>query len=264
MKPYPWVYLSPHLDDAVLSCGGRIWRQVQAGGRVLVVTAFSESPPPGARLSSFARELHTRWESQVEARGAINEHVATRRTEDLAALAYLGAEAAHWPYPDCIYRRSLDGRFLYPGEEALWGDVHPGDRGLIGELIGHLAVVPVAQGGEVYAPLEVSHHVDHQILRRAAEASGQTLTYYEDFPYAESPQAIQAALAETRGESEIVPLPEEALVAKINAIACYRSQVATFWADADHMAAQVRAFARRTGDGQPAERYWKSTWAGNG
>ena len=53
------VYLSPHLDDAVLSCGGMIHRQAQAGERVVVVTVCAGDPPPGP-LSDFARSLHER------------------------------------------------------------------------------------------------------------------------------------------------------------------------------------------------------------
>ena len=35
------VYLSPHLDDAVLSCGGAIHRAGAAGEAVLVITVFA-------------------------------------------------------------------------------------------------------------------------------------------------------------------------------------------------------------------------------
>ena len=54
---YPHVYLSPHLDDAVLSCGGLIHRQVVAGQRPLVVTIFAGTPPVDVELSDFARFL---------------------------------------------------------------------------------------------------------------------------------------------------------------------------------------------------------------
>ena len=55
-----WIYLSPHLDDAVLSCGGLIWEQVQLGERVEIWTIFA-GDPPAEMLTPFAEELHTRW-----------------------------------------------------------------------------------------------------------------------------------------------------------------------------------------------------------
>jgi LmbE family N-acetylglucosaminyl deacetylase len=243
------IYLSPHLDDAVLSCGGRMWQQVQAGDRVLAVTLFADVPAPGVPLSPFARELHARWDRSS---GTVH-----RRQEDVAALSALGVEAIHWPYADCIYRQAPDGRFLYANEEALWGEIHPEEKGLIEELAGRLAALPLAQEGTVYAPLGVGHHVDHRIVRRAAEVSKLTLIYYEEFPYAEDPRAVQAALARGPGRAQLIHISEEALEAKIAAIACYRSQLSTFWDSTAEMAAAVRAFAQRTGGAGPAERYWE-------
>jgi LmbE family N-acetylglucosaminyl deacetylase len=250
VNAYAHVYLSPHLDDAVLSCGGRIWQQVQAGERVLVVTVFSSAPAAGASFSPFAQELHARWGHPTDA-------VARRREEDLAALGRLGAEAIHWPYTDCIYRQTPEGHFPYASEAALWGDIHPAEEGLIIELAERMAALPLTRDGAVYAPLNVKHHVDHQITCRAAEVSGHPLTYYEEFPYAGEPQEVQAARVHRQGSAELILLSEQALEARIAAIACYRSQISTFWADVAEMATAVRTFAERTGNGRLAERYWK-------
>ena len=251
MNTYDHVYLSPHLDDAILSCGGTIWQQVRAGERVLVVTVFASAPGPGAPLSPFAQALHERWGHPADA-------VATRQQEDLAAVAILGARANHWPYTDCIYRQTSTGRFPYASREALFGEVHPGERGLVAGLAARLAALLQGQDGTaLYVPLGIGHHVDHQIVRQAAEASGHAPIAYEDFPYAEDPQAVQAVLAQERARARLVMLSAEAMEAKVAAIACYRSQISTFWADAGEMAASVRAFAGRTGGGVPAERYWE-------
>ena len=60
-----WIYISPHLDDAVLSCGGMIRQQVQQGERVQVWTVCAkENPYP--QLSEFAQTLHDRWETGNE------------------------------------------------------------------------------------------------------------------------------------------------------------------------------------------------------
>lgn len=245
MKPYSHIYISPHLDDAVLSCGGRIWQQTQAGERVLVVTIFASDPPPDTPLSPFAQALHTLWEHSDNA-------IARRREEDTEALALLGAKAIHWPYTDCIYRQSPSGDLFYPNWESLWGEVHPAEDELAAELAARLATLPLLSGGAVYAPLGIGHHVDHQITHRAA--SGRAPTCYEDFPYAGN---AQAAPEEGHWQEELSLLSEEALEARIAAIACYRSQISSFWADVAEMAAAVREFAERTGDGRPAERYWK-------
>lgn len=252
VNTYDHIYLSPHLDDAVLSCGGRIWKQAQAGQQVLVVTLFAGPPAPDAPLSPFARELHTRWGHQVDA-------VTRRQEEDRAALALLGAQAVHWPYTDCIYRRAPDGRFLYASEEALWGKVHSTEDDLVAELSARLATLPLSKHGQVYMPLAVGHHVDHQITRYAVEAWGRASIGYEDFPYAQDTQAVRTALAAgDQRRAELVPLPEQALKAKIGAIACYRSQISSLWSNETDMVAAVHGFAEQTGGGRLAERYWVS------
>jgi hypothetical protein len=110
--------------------------------------------------------------------------------------------------------------------------------------------------------------VDHQIVRCAASdvtataVPGSRVVFYEDYPYAQDPQAVKAVL-ELASESgaaewreELVPLTEAALEAKIAAIACYHSQLSTFWTSPTEMATAIRAFAEQTGSDGPAERYW--------
>jgi LmbE family N-acetylglucosaminyl deacetylase len=268
VKTRTHVYLSPHLDDAVLSCGGRIWQQAQAGERVLVVTIFAGVPSLDAPLSPFAQALHALW--------GLADAIAARREEDAAALALLQAEATYWPYLDCIYRRAPDGSFFCDSEEALFGEVHPAEGALIAKLAGRFRTLAREQGGTLYAPLAVGHHVDHQIVRRAV-AGIDDVVYYEDYPYAEKPEALGDVgqignlpyiFSEQQWQAELVALSPQALEAKIAAIACYSSQLeALGWADAAEMAAAVRtfagrafagrAFAERIGGDGPAERYWR-------
>lgn len=247
---YAHVYISPHLDDAVLSCAGRMWRQAQAAGRVAVVTLFAGAPDPASSFSAYAQELHARWGQPIDA-------IEERQKEDQEALAFLGVEAVHWHYRDCIYRRTPEGNYAYASEEALWDQIHPAEADLIQELAGRIGALPLVSDTALYVPLAVGRHVDHLMARRAAEGCGRALIYYEDFPYAKDPESVEAVLAEGRWTSELVPLSPEGLEAKIAAIARYRSQISTFWVDRGHMAASVRAFAERTGGGSPAERYWR-------
>jgi len=244
------IYVSPHLDDVVLSCGGRIWQQVNAGERVLVVTVFAGAPAPGAPLSPFARSLHQRW-------GHLADAGSVRQAEDRAALAVLGADAHHWPYTDCIYRLLPDGRFAYDSEESLWGEVHAQEAGLVAEVASRLAALPLAPGGMICGPLGIGHHVDHQLVRRAVAGIAHPSACYEDYPYAADPEKVQAELGTRAACADTVLLDERALAAKVAAIACYRSQLSTFWSSVEEMARQVRAYAVEVGGGQPAERYWR-------
>lgn len=242
---YEWIYFSPHLDDAALSCGGQIYAAAQRGERVLVVTITAGDPV--APVSEYAASLHTRWE--------LVDATAARRQEDLAACAILGAEAQHWDLPDCIYRVDAAGAPFYVSDDDIFGPVAAEEMALVDALAARMRALPAAR--QVVAPLTVGNHVDHALTRLAAErAFGvETLHYYEDYPYAQQPGKLDAvmAAAEWRWVAEVVPLDEAALQAKFAAVAAFRSQLSTFFRDRADMEAQIGGFAARVG----GERRWR-------
>jgi hypothetical protein len=223
------LYLSAHLDDAVLSCGGLIHKQVQARDRVVVVTICAGDPPPG-ELSPFAQELHQRW--GLEAARA----VAARRAEDLRALASLGAEAFHLPTPDCIYRADSAGRHLYASEQAIFGPLNSAEHVLARRVAEKISGLVHGLGRcHLYAPLGLGQ-------QKTGEGQLASLTRTPDG-------------RELVGEA--VPLEDANLAAQGQAIAHYTSQISTFWANSAEMEAALREFALRAGEGRLAERLWR-------
>ena len=61
-----WIFISPHLDDIALSCGGLVWELAHAGDQVSIWTICAGEPPV-APLSPFAESLHDRWQTGAEA-----------------------------------------------------------------------------------------------------------------------------------------------------------------------------------------------------
>lgn len=252
---YRHVYLSPHLDDAALSCGGAIGRQGEAGEGVLVVTICTGAPPPGGPFSDLARAFHAAWGlSPAEA-------VAARLREDEAAMAALGADALWVGELDAIYRHPA----AYAARETLFSAPAPDDpllpalRRLVGALRERLP------GATFYAPLGVGHHVDHQLTCGAAlEAAGEPLALYEDFPYVARAGELEARLAELAGPlSPQVAAADGAPARKLAAIGAYASQMAELAesqlgraaADGEALAIMVAAvedYGRRVG----GERVW--------
>lgn len=249
------IYLSPHLDDAVLSCGGTIYRQTQAGEAVLVVNVCA-GIPDYRDLSPFAREKHALW-------GDPEDAVAARRTEDREALTYLGARVTYWDYLDAIYR-TVEGEALYPSEAAVFGDVHPAEAELLQRLVEDIAALLEAHPrATLYVPLAIGHHVDHQLTRNAVlrlTAGGQRIRFYEDFPYVWwEPEELQQVLQELEAigdwDAEVFPIDVEA---KITAIACYRTQIEDLFGTPEAMAEGVRQYARDVASGEGyAERFWR-------
>ena len=243
---YAHVYLSPHLDDAVLSCGGLIHTQARTGQPPLVVTIFAGRPPADIGLSAFAQSQHLRW-------GSPEDVIATRWSEDRAALSVLGADYLRLNYLDCIYRGKEHGdepEWYYASEEAIFGPVHPSEQSLPVDLATILSeFIPPGEGATLYAPLTVGNHVDHQLAFFAAlilRSQGWQVRCYEDYPYVEAKGALSTALV-TRGVEHWHPtvmlLDEDAIEAKIEAIACYQSQLGVLFGSAEAMPDRVRNFA---------------------
>jgi len=244
---YRRIVLSPHLDDGPLSCGGAIHHWAAAGEPVLVVT-FMTGDPPAGDLSPFAHYQHAGW--QLPAR----EAYIVRRAEEVAALQVLGANFHHVGLLDCIYRAD-DAGFFYTSDEAIFGFTHPGDDRLAEEMARRLALLgPLKATTIVYAPLAVGNHIDHQLVRQAAERwRGRELIYYEDFPYVgdDAPVELDATPL-------LISLSKEDIEAKIKAIGCYRSQIRFLFGTRAKMAARVWDHCRRVaGENGWAERYWQ-------
>jgi LmbE family N-acetylglucosaminyl deacetylase len=217
-----WIYLSPHLDDVALSCGGLVWEQIQAKDSVSIWTICAGDPPPGP-LSPFAESLHTRW-------GAGREAIEQRRKEDIAACSRLGATYRHFSVPDCVYRLAPDSHeHLYTSEESLFGDLDPRETGLIHALRVELAN-SLPAGSQVVCPLSLGGHVDHHLTRAAASGLAHALWYYADYPYVLDAWDRLEQLERQGWKVMHYPISENGIAAWQTAVSEHASQISTFWA----------------------------------
>ena len=251
---YDHIYLSPHLDDAALSCGGSIARFVASGQPVLVVTICAGSPPAESAFSPFAQQLHRQWDLPPA------EAVRLRIQEDVEALEILGADCYLLDHLDAIYRMSD----AYVDDATLFGTVAPDDplaeslRERISALAAHY---PTAI---FYAPLGIGQHVDHQVAHDVAAEfvrSGLSMAFYEDVPYATVADALERRLAQVGGAEIFLPSVTDidaTLARKISAVESYRSQISTLFGDGERMARSVTAYAEglRPESGRYGERIW--------
>jgi LmbE family N-acetylglucosaminyl deacetylase len=229
----PAVFLSPHLDDAVLSCAA-LMRALATRASVTVVTAFSAaaSPPHTRAARTF---LH-----QCRASDAADLFTARRR-EDVEVLDGLGVRHVHLGHPDALFRRRRDpsgllrrvGRVLpelehrYPTFrfDIALGRVSRGDRQLLDEVSDQVRAL--SEDATVFAPLGVGRHVDHLLARAVGERLGAVL--YGDFPYTVRDPDAEAVAAGGRRPWAWT----DDLDARLPAIAGYRTQVDALFPDGE-------------------------------
>jgi LmbE family N-acetylglucosaminyl deacetylase len=209
------VILSPHFDDAVLSC----WQVLEAGKEVAVVNVFTASPAAGRPIPW--------WDRLTGARDSI-ARMAERRAEDRAALALAGCEALSLGLLDDQYREA---------------DIE--SAAVLERLRGALA-----PGSTLYAPAAMDAHPDHVLVRDAAlslAGEGWPLVLYADLPHAITAgwpswvtgertgsgadpddiwdRALAAAgLAVQRLGVRVRPLEPAVRARKLAAVDCYRTQ----------------------------------------
>lgn len=256
------IFISPHLDDIALSCGGFAHQCVQAGRKTVIVSVCTADAPPRAQLSPTALRIH-----DIEWRLGDHPYIV-RRAEDIRACNLLGAQAVHLNLLDAIYRYGADGKPYYL-EDFMGGRVMPADFATQGQQLQaslHALLTDLTHNQDKHAligivPLALGGHIDHVITRHSAEAVfaewGIPLSYYEDFPYAEKDDVLSRV--EMRGKtSHTVALSEADISARINAILCYTSQLeAVFHVEQppnvlEAVAKRVRRYVTHAN----GERYW--------
>jgi LmbE family N-acetylglucosaminyl deacetylase len=168
-----WIYLSPHLDDAVLSAGGLIYEQTKSGIPVEIWTFMCGYPPDG-KYSPFAEFLHAEWNFS-----SAHEGIRIRRQEDKRAAARVGASVLHFEFLDCIYRRGANGEWLYYDIST---PPRAEDAGLSSQIVEALST-RLMPDDVLVCQLSVGSHVDHVLVRQAAELLERPLLYDVDIPY---------------------------------------------------------------------------------
>lgn len=189
MKPV--LVVSPHLDDAVLSCG-----QFMAGRPgCVIVTVFAGAPDPGV-VTAYDRKCG--FATSAEA-------VESRRGEDHQAAAMLNATVEHLQFLDSQYRDSD------PDPAAISVAIHQ--------------VAAITKPEFVIGPLGLVHP-DHQIVGDAVRALRGPVYLYEELPYRiTAPDAAAARLDHDRTRVERAFIGDGPLHRKLSAAWCYRSQM---------------------------------------
>jgi LmbE family N-acetylglucosaminyl deacetylase len=231
-----WIYLSPHLDDAALSAGGWIYEQTQAGAPVEFWT-FMCGFPGSDDLSPFAQVLHFQWGMT-----SAEEVVRGRRREDLEAAKILGAAAVHFDFLDCIYRKGKNGEWLY---SDVFVEPHADDADYAAEIAKAISA-RLQPDDKLICQFGIGKHVDHVLMRRAAELLGRPLHYAADIPYlfkkGDELDSNRAGMKETA-----YPVGESGLRAWQEAIAAYASQISTLFETPEVMKSQIVDYCLQNG-----------------
>jgi LmbE family N-acetylglucosaminyl deacetylase len=244
------LILSPHLDDAVLSCPGYMQRRAP----VVIATVFSAS---GDSLQALYR---------------------ARRAEDRRAAGMLGASVAHLGFRDAPFRSPRYGSFC----GIVFGQAREYRGTVLAVAAKIAALIEKLRPVQVLAPLAVGNHVDHRAVRDAAlgTVDHRRLLFFEDRPYSLVRHQVRGVVSQPSGSldaeyfeaayvrsylgrtrpatvrakwSSVRPFPAKLqqaiqlrlkaaeVQAAVRAIQAYSTQVGHLFADQDELLGQYRS-----------------------
>jgi len=166
-----YLFLSPHLDDAVLSCALRLKLEKDAGKKIVVATLFSNGLPLPVNLDLYGG----------------------RRSEDRTALQILGVQ-------DHLYLGFSDAPFrnlFYHSFDRIILREHSNDSVFFKKLTESVLELYKEWSPEtIFLPLAVGTHIDHRLTHRlwSIFPPEVKIVFYEDRPYSFLPGSLALRL----------------------------------------------------------------------
>jgi LmbE family N-acetylglucosaminyl deacetylase len=177
--------VSPHIDDAILSCGIFMQRRRAAGDEILAVNIFSA--------------------------GTNSEN---RKKEEAAAEDVMGVTPYFLDELDAPDRN----RAAYGTDQGIFfGKLDPNDPA-IPRVTQRLADFFKEHNIELAIfPLAAGTHIDHRIAFEAGRRTkGVGVRFYEDRPYILWPGILQIRMQQVGGDAELPKITEEQMRASLN------------------------------------------------
>lgn len=238
MKKY--VILSPHLDDAVLSCGDYISYLIEQKCKVKVISVFAGNYNEKC-ISNLAKEFHSMCE-------LTNNIVEIRKKEDKKAMELLGCSCIHMEFMDCIYRYNTLGEFAYTDFCQIYeSNVNEGEE-IVQKIISSIHKV-ISDADVILSPLAIGNHIDHMIVSYAArkleKICPKKMIFYEDFPYVLHYKSSEWKDLVKDMKCKTIELRETFFINKLKAVECYLSQTRMLWNSEIEQMEQMKSFSKR-------------------
>ncbi len=181
-------FISPHLDDAVLSAGGLL-SYLAGKTDVTLVTVFTEA---GEKPYTMSAKGFLRYCGYTDAKKLFTD----RRLEDKEVAAKLGINTIHLGFIDGSFRRRTKNipftadiakripeiNHLYPlGRKLI--KIAGDDKQTVQEIQKKLLQAVTTKDSIVFCPVGSVKHMDHILTTKACTNIFQNLYFWTDFPY---------------------------------------------------------------------------------
>lgn len=167
------IVVSPHLDDAILSCYPMIRDWLAEGDVVELWTVMAGLPEADGLFPKYAMELASNHPLG---------YVQARQKEDLDVATELNIKAVHFSFLDAPFRADRVGVSIYPELHSLFNRVDLRELHLVNKIADALQQ-QLRSEDTLVAPSSICGHVDHILTRVACETLPNKILFYDEFPY---------------------------------------------------------------------------------
>ncbi len=188
MKDKNIYFISPHLDDAVFSCGSLLLNLIK-NNNVNVINVFTKAGNGKQTISANRFLKNCNFEDPIKL-------FEDRVNADKNLFKSIGVNVVNLDYTDALWRTKTGfvaktlGRVVpefmhvYPiyRLNIANGKISSYEINLIDEIAEKLKKI-IPKNSIVFCPFAYGSHVDHVIVRNACERVFEEIIYWSDFPY---------------------------------------------------------------------------------
>lgn len=197
-----FIFLSPHFDDAVLSCGLLLDSLQKNKKNILVVTVFTKASkkPYSKDAKVFVYKSGYKDAEELFAR---------REVENGNALRLFNAKYLHLDFTDAVFRKNN-----YWENQKL--------KKNLTQTINNIKTPPKTL---ILVPLGVGKHPDHLLINGLVKRMKTPTIFWEDFPYNTNPYFVKRFFRFNYKYREAFILKDSKNINKTKAIKMYKSQI---------------------------------------
>lgn len=240
-----YIFISPHLDDVALSCGGIIQTLCSNGHEVSIWTVFA-GIPENIIYTDFAESLHLRWKLTNK------NPILSRQKEDQKACQILGTNCKYFHFLDCIYRENEKGSPIIQKESDLFQNISGNQTNLVDEIANAINK-QLPSTSIIVSPFAIGNHIDHQLVKSALLKINIQLWFYADYPYVTKENSDFDETYIDNLEEEAFLLSEKSILMWKQSVSAYLSQISTFWNGTNEMFTKVDEYVQKGG----GKKLWK-------
>lgn len=193
-----FIFISPHLDDAIFSAGGLINRLYKSRKKITIINVFTNPSRPPYTISA-KKYLDTCGYKNAD------DFFSDRISEDLKVAKKLKARVINLGFIDALWRRKRakglifrlsklipELNYVYPifRISIAKGFISKHDAEVIRRIeISLKKYIKTNSKTIIFCPLGIGKHTDHLIVREVVAKNYSNVIFWEDYPYSETNSA---------------------------------------------------------------------------